>query len=323
MSRLKTLGIVTTGGDAPGMNAAIRALTRFGKERNLHVLGFHKGWDGVDAMDFEILGARTVGGILQAGGTFLQTSRSKALRTDEGVKKLAENLDTLDVDALAVLGGNGSMKSAFKLGKQSSTRMIGIPCTIDNDVYGTDETIGFDTAVNTAVEQIDKIRDTAKSMGRVFVTEVMGRNHGFIALHTGVAVGADVILMPEVEYTQESVIENMQNCTKRGKRSGLVVMAEGAGDSREITRVLDYYLNADVRLSILGYSQRGGSPSARSRFLANLFAKEAIDSLTKGDEDILVVLDDRGVGTISLKTSVSNEKKIDEEYLALNRVLTL
>lgn len=320
---MKTLGIVTTGGDAPGMNAAIRALTRFGKEKNLHVLGFHKGWEGVASMDFEIMSPRTVGGILQMGGTFLQTSRSDVLRSEEGVKKLSENLETLDVDALVVIGGNGSMKSAYKLGRNSSTRMIGIPATIDNDVYGTDETIGFDTAVNTAVGQIDKIRDTARSMGRVFVTEVMGRHHGFIALHTGVAVGADAILIPEVEFKTEALVKTMQSCTKRGKKSGLVVMAEGAGDSREITKVLEYYLDVTVRLNILGYSQRGGSPSARSRFLANLFAKEAIDSLAKNDGNVLVSLDDRGVGTIPLETSVSNVKKIDQEYLDLNRVLTL
>ena len=217
---MKKIGVVTTGGDAPGMNAAIRAVVRIACSNGLQVLGFRRGWEGLITNSFEILRPRSVGGILQLGGTILYTSRCPEFRRSEGVKKAAATLSSNNIDGLIIIGGNGSFKGALELSKETETFIVGIPATIDNDVFGTDETIGFDTAVNTAVTEIDKIRDTAVSHERVFIVEVMGQTRGFLALTVGITVGAEIILVPEVKYDVEEIFRTLEKNKAKGKEVG-------------------------------------------------------------------------------------------------------
>jgi len=225
---IKRIGLVTSGGDAPGMNAVIRAVTRVAHSEGLEVLGFERGWEGLLTNTFRMLTPRNVGGILHLGGTILRTSRSPEFRTVEGVRKAAETLALNNVDGLVVVGGDGSLRGALEFSKESDALIVGVPATIDNDVFGTEETIGFDTAVNTAITEIDKIRDTANSHDRVFIVEVMGRKRGFLALTIGLTVGAEVILVPEVEYSLESIVHTLMVNGAKGKKSGIIVAAEGA-----------------------------------------------------------------------------------------------
>ena len=225
----KTIGIVTSGGDAPGMNAAIRAVTRVAHLKGYQVIGFEHGWDGLLRNSSKKLTPRSVGGIIQLGGTILHTLRCPSFEEPGAVEKGAETLSKNDVDGLVVIGGDGSFKGALSLSKVSNASMVGIPATIDNDVYGTDETIGFDTAVNTAVGAIDKIRDTAISHERIFIVEVMGRKRGFLALEVGICVGAEVILIPENPVKVDGIIRVMEENSKKGKKAGIIVAAEGIG----------------------------------------------------------------------------------------------
>lgn len=319
---MKRIGIATTGGDAPGMNTAIRAVTRLAQEENWQVIGFKQGWDGFVNNDFVYLTNRSVGGILQLGGTILQTSRSDALRSPTGKEKIKSVVREHQLNALVVIGGNGSMKAAEVFNSLTSVPVFGIPASIDNDVFGSDETIGFDSAVNTAVSQIDKIRDTATSLNRVFVVEVMGRKHGFIALTVGVSVGAEVIILPEDPVSNQEVLNRLNRSEARGKKSGIIVTAEGSGDSRLLVDYLTENSSSSVRLSVLGYSQRGGSPTARSRFLANQFSKAAIDAIKADLKNSVMVLDDGGIHPLEIGIVNRNEKRIDKDLLELNRVLT-
>jgi 6-phosphofructokinase 1 len=278
----RTIGVVTSGGDAPGMNAAIRAVTRIGHSKGFQVIGFERGWDGLLTNSFRRLTPRSVGGIIQLGGTILHTLRCPTFEEQGSVEKGAETLSLNNVDGLVVIGGDGSFRGALDLSRKSDCLMVGVPATIDNDVCGTDETIGFDTAVNTAVGIIDKIRDTAISHERIFIVEVMGRKRGFLALEVGICVGAEVILIPENPIKLESIIKLMEENSKKGKRAGIIVAAEGVGDTGVLARELQGQTESEVRLSILGYAQRGGSPTARSRLLASLFAEKAVELISNG-----------------------------------------
>jgi 6-phosphofructokinase 1 len=319
----KTIGIVTSGGDAPGMNAAIRAVTRIGHSMGLQVIGFERGWDGLLSNCYKKLTPRSVGGIIQLGGTILHTLRCPAFEEPEGVETGAETLRQNNVDALVVIGGDGSFRGASALGKNSDALMIGIPATIDNDVYGTDETIGFDTAVNTAVGTIDKIRDTAISHERIFIVEVMGRKRGFLALEVGMCVGAEVILIPENPMRLEDICGIMNDNAKKGKRAGIIVVAEGFGNSSEIAQEIQRQTEFEVRLSILGYSQRGGSPTARSRLLASLFAERAVELICEGKNNMAVGLE-RGVIThLELEKAANNRKHLDLRLLKVAEMLSI
>jgi 6-phosphofructokinase 1 len=318
---MKKIGVVTSGGDAPGMNAAIRAVTRIAYSKNLQVTGFEKGWEGLITNTFRPLIPRSVGGIIQLGGTILHTSRCPQFRKREGIKKAAENLALNKVDGLIVIGGNGSFKAALKLSKETSMLIVGIPATIDNDVFGTDETIGFDTAVNTAVTEIDKIRDTAISHERIFIVEVMGRTRGFLASTVGLTVGAEVILVPEVKYKKESLFKNIKENSAKGKKSGIIVAAEGIGDTRKIAREIEENTRAEVRLSILGYAQRGGNPTARSRLLASLFANKGVELLSNGQGNRIVGLRNGRITSIELEKSCKTKKPLDRNLLKLANVL--
>ena len=318
---MNTIGVVTSGGDAPGMNAAIRAVTRLASAMGFEVLGFERGWEGLINNRFRRLTPRSVGGIIQLGGTVLLTSRCPEFKTLEGIRKAADNLAANNVDGLVVIGGEGSFKGALELSRETDTLIVGVPATIDNDVYGTDETIGFDTAVNTAVAEIDKIRDTAISHERVFVVEVMGRRRGFLALTVGLTVGAEVILVPEVSINKEEIFKTVRENAAKGKRSGIIVAAEGVGDTRRIAEEIEANTEAEVRLSIVGYAQRGGSPTARSRLLASLFANEAVNLLASGAGNRVVCLQKGEIKSISLKEVCSKEKPLDVRLLGLAKTL--
>ena len=318
---LKTLGVVTAGGDAPGMNAAIRGIVRISHSKGLQVLGFERGWEGLLRNAFRRLTPRSVGGIIQTGGTLLRTSRCPEFHEKDGVKKAAETLALNDVDGLIVIGGDGSFRGALELSKETGALIVGVPATIDNDVYGTDETIGFDTAVNTAVAEIDKIRDTAISHERIFIVEVMGRTRGFIALTVGVTAGAETILVPEVRYEKEEVFGTIKENSAKGKKSGIIVAAEGIGDTRELAREIEENTGAEARLSIVGYAQRGGSPTARSRLLASLFANEAVELLCEGQGSRVVGLQNGRITSIELKESCESEKPLDLSLLKLTKLL--
>jgi 6-phosphofructokinase 1 len=318
---LRNIGVVTSGGDAPGMNATIRAVVRIAYSKNFQVLGFERGWEGLITNTFKTLTPRSVGGILHMGGTILYTSRCPRFRKREGVREAAETLASNNVDGLIVIGGNGSFRGASGLSKETNTPVVGVPATIDNDVFGTDETIGFDTAVNTAVTEIDKIRDTAISHERVFIVEVMGRKRGFLALTVGLTVGAEIILVPEVKYANEKIFKTLKENSAKGKKSGIIVAAEGIGDNHNLAREIEENTGAEVRLSILGYAQRGGNPTARSRLLSSLFADKAVELLSKEQGSRIVGLQKGRITSIELEKSCKTEKPLDLNLLKLANIL--
>lgn len=318
---MRTIGVVTSGGDAPGMNAAIRAITRIAHSKGFQVLGFERGWEGLIRNTFVPLTPRSVGGIIQLGGTILHTTRCPEFRKKEGIKKAAETLASNKVYGLVVIGGDGSFRGALELSRETDTLIVGVPATIDNDVYGTEETIGFDTAVNTAVTEIDKIRDTAVSHERVFIVEVMGRKRGFLASTVGLTVGAETILVPEVPYNKEEIFQTIKENTAKGKKSGIIVAAEGIGDTRKLAKEIEENANVEVRLSILGYAQRGGSPTARSRLLASLFAEKAVELLSEGQGSKIAGLQNGEITSIELKKCCETEKPLNVNLLKLAKVL--
>jgi 6-phosphofructokinase 1 len=318
---LSKVAVVTSGGDAPGMNAAIRAVTRVAYSKGYRVYGFERGWEGLITNAFRELTPRSVGGIIQLGGTVLHTSRCPEFETAEGVRKGAKSLALNGIDGLVVVGGNGSFGGALALSKETDTLLVGVPASIDNDVFGTDETIGFDTAVNTAVAEIDKIRDTAISHERIFIVEVMGRTRGFLASAVGLTVGAEVILVPEVKIDREKIIQTLEENSAKGKKSGIIVAAEGIGDTRKLGAEIEKDTRTEVRLSVLGYAQRGGSPTARSRLLASLFADKAVELLSKDQGSRIVGLRDGRISTLDLKKSCETEKPLDLSLLDLASVL--
>ncbi len=312
---------MTSGGDAPGMNAAIRGVVRIANSKNIEVIGFERGWEGLLTNSFRRLAPRSVGGILHLGGTILHTSRCPEFKKDEAIKKAAETLALNNVEGLVVIGGDGSLHGALELSKKTNTLIMGVPASIDNDVFGTDETIGFDTAVNTAVNEIDKIRDTAVSLERIFIVEVMGRTRGFLALNVGITVGAEMILVPEVKYENEKIFRTIKESKEKGKRSAIIVAAEGIGDNRQLASEIEKATGSEVRLSVLGYTQRGGNPSARSRLLASLFADEAVELLSKGQGSRAVVLRNGKITSIELEESCKTDKLLDLGLLTLAKVL--
>jgi 6-phosphofructokinase 1 len=318
---MKKIGIVTSGGDAPGMNAAIRAVVRLAYSRNLQVIGFRHGWGGLMSNDFLSLTPRSVSGIVQSGGTMLHTCRCPEIKMDEGLRKAAGHIKENKLDGLVVIGGDGSFRAALALRQYADVRMIGIPATIDNDVFGTEETIGFDTAVNTAVSDIDKIRDTATSLDRIFIVEVMGRKRGFIAAMVGLTSGAEVILVPEVPFDPETLYRTMKANVAAGKKSGIIVAAEGIGDTGRLARDIEANTGVETRLSIIGYAQRGGNPSARSRYLASRFGEKAVERLFESKENEVVGLMRGAFTSMSLEESCSREKPLDMEVLRLAHVL--
>jgi 6-phosphofructokinase 1 len=287
------------------------------------VIGFERGWDGLLTNCFRELTPRNVGGIIQMGGTILHTLRCSAFEQPQNQELAVQTLCRNNVDALVVIGGDGSFRGALELSGRCGVSMFGIPATIDNDVFGTEETIGFDTAVNTAVGAIDKIRDTAFSHERIFVVEVMGRRRGFLALQVGVCVGADVVLIPERPLDTGAVVGLMEASARKGKRAGIIVAAEGFGDLGKLVGDMQQQTVSEVRLSILGYAQRGGSPTARSRFLASLFAERVVDLISEGGRNLVVGLRDGVVSSVDLGLSARGVKVLDLRLLRVVEMLSV
>lgn len=319
------LGVLTSGGDASGMNAAIRAVTRTASHDGIRTSFVYRGYQGLIEDDIREVGPRDVANIVQRGGTILRTARSAAFLTEEGRSTAAANLRARGIDSLVVIGGDGSLRGAALLEQEQGIRVIGIPGTIDNDIYGTDVTIGFNTAMNVAVEAIDRLRDTAASHDRLFLVEVMGRNSGHIALNVGVAVGAEAILIPEVRPSIEELVESLVSAASRGKTSSIVVVAEGAleGGVMGLERTISDLAHYEARTTILGHIQRGGSPSTRDRVLASRLGFMAVRELQAGSSSVMVGVDKRGTSTTSLAEVAANTKEIDFQLLEVARVLAV
>ena len=284
---MKRIAVLTSGGDAPGMNPAIRAVVRRAVFRNLEVIGAEHGYQGLLNEDFIPLGVSSVSDIIQRGGTILHTARCKDFESAEGQRKALRNLQKNDVEGLVVIGGDGSFRGALALSKLGLPT-VGIPGTIDNDIAGTDTTIGFDTAVNTIIEAVDKIRDTAYAHEKTTVVEVMGRRAGYIALWAGLAAGAGTILVPERKEDIEKMLQTLQNGTKNRNEHSIIIVAEGVASGAEIGRLIKEKTKIDARVSVLGYIQRGGSPSALDRFLGCQMGAKAVDLLLEGKAGYMV-----------------------------------
>ncbi len=307
---IKRIGVLTSGGDAPGMNATIRAVVRAGINSGLEVFGVTRGFHGLWKGEMSQIGMRDVSETLQRGGTFLMTARSKTFQTDEGVMKGARMMEVYGLDALVVSGGDGSFKGARALAR-IGVPVIGIPGTIDNDIGCTDYTIGYDTAMNTAMEAIDKLRDTASSHERCSVIEVMGRRAGYIALNVGIATGAEVILIPEVGFDfNQDVIRTILDGRNKGKKHYIVIVAEGVGSAPEIAKKIEEQTGIESRPTILGHLQRGGSPTLRDRTTASLMGVRAIDCLLEGRYNRIIVEKNGEITDVDLEEGLATTKTI-------------
>jgi 6-phosphofructokinase 1 len=320
---MRKIGVVTAGGDAPGMNAAIRAIVRAAIFNKINIIGIERGYVGLIKGKFRSLNARSVSGIINHGGTILKTARCEEIKTKEGVDKAKYVLKNNEIDGLIVIGGDGSFKGASALYKASGLPIIGVPATIDNDVSGTDTTIGFDTAINTALSTIDRIRDTATSHERIFVVEVMGRKRGFLALEIGFSEGAEIILIPEIKYEIKSICKKLKDGRRKGKTSEIVVMAEGAGNSATIVDQIMKETGYDVKLTILGHVQRGGTPTALSRKLGSQFGAYAVELLLKGERNKMVGIKEGRIISVDLEFAWQKRKNIDMELYHLAEILSL
>jgi len=320
---MQRVGVLTSGGDAPGMNACIRAVVRSALEYGLEVVGFRRGYTGLLAGELVKLNRRDVANIIQRGGTILESSRCEEFKALAGVKKGIEILRQEGVGGLVVIGGDGTFRGAAAMVEEGQINVVGVPATIDNDIYGTDYTIGFDTAVNTAMEAIDKIRDTAEAFHRVFLVEVMGRKAGFIALEVGIAAGAEEVFLPEVTIEVEELCQKLKQSFRRGKRSSIVVVAEGnkVGQTVQIAQYIQYRLKVDCRVCILGHLQRGGAPSARDRVLASKLGRVAIEAVLNSKKGNMVGEVRGEIVYTPLRDSWEQTKKVDDFLLESLKVL--
>ena len=320
---MKNIGVLTSGGDAPGMNACIRAIVRCGVSRKLDIVGIRRGYAGVLERDFVKLDSRSVANIIHRGGTFLETARCEEMKTEEGIKKAVEILEQEGIEGLITIGGDGTFRGASALTQAGSAKIIGVPCTIDNDVYGTDYTVGFDTAINTALEAIDRIRDTAESLRLPFFIEVMGRSRGFIALDVGIAGGAENILIPEKETKIDELCLDMRRNFKKGKKSSIVLVAEGdeAGGVFQVAQEVWERLKLEYRICVLGHVQRGGSPTAKDRILASKLGAAAVDALANGMSGYMVGELKGEIAFTPLKETWDRWKELDSNLLKLIKVL--
>lgn len=322
--KVTKIGVLTSGGDSPGMNAAIRAVVRTGIYHGMEVYGIMRGYSGMIEDDIFKMDSRSVANIIQRGGTILKTARSKEFFEKEGRQKAYENLKKRGINGLVIIGGDGSFRGAQKFSNEFDIPCIGLPGTIDKDIAGSDFTIGFDTAVNTAVEAIDKIRDTADAHDRLFIVEVMGRDAGYIALHSGIATGAENILIPETKTDINELIASLSEKEKRKKLVNLVVVAEGDdfGGGNEVAAVIKERLpNADTRVCILGHIQRGGSPTCLDRLIASRMGYHAVESLMDGRFNVMVGIMNNKMNYIPLDNAIKAKQKISEDWLKIVKIL--
>jgi 6-phosphofructokinase 1 len=324
---IKKIGVLTSGGDSPGMNAAIRAVVRTCAFHNIECAGIYRGYQGMIEGDFKEMNARSVNNIINKGGTILKSARSKEFMTTEGRKKAHENLVQNNIDALVVIGGNGSFTGALIFNSEYNFPVIGIPGTIDNDIYGTSFTLGYDTALNTVVEVIDKIRDTASSHNRLFFVEVMGRDAGHIALNAGIGAGAEEILIPEEDMGLDRLLESLRRSKASGKSSSIVVIAEGDKIGKNAFELKDYVEENmpeyDVRVSILGHMQRGGTPSCFDRVLASRLGVKAVETLLDGKSNYMVGLIKDDVVLTPLENAVKGKSQIDKELIRVSDIVSI
>lgn len=324
MGDIKRIAVFTSGGDAPGMNAAVRAVVRTATYHDLHVYGIIRGYQGMIDGNIKRLETSDVGNILHRGGTVLKTARSEEFRTSEGRKHAFENLQANDIDACIAIGGNGTFTGAQIFSEEYNIPFIGIPGTIDNDIYGTDFTIGFDTAVNTAVEAVDRIRDTADSHNRLFFVEVMGRHAGYIALNTGISSGSAVIMIPETEISIDDLILKLKKGAKRKKLFSLVIVAEGnqnggaAEIAKQVNEKFDYY---DSKVTIIGHLQRGGSPSSQDRVIASRMGFHAVEGLLKGEKNVAVGVVNSKIKYTPFKDAITKSKSPNKDLIRMSEIL--
>ena len=327
MKEIKTIGVLTSGGDAPGMNAAIRAVVRTAAFHKLKCVAIFQGYQGLIDDVTRVMTPRSVNNIINKGGTMLKSARCLEFRTKEGRKKAFETIKKHEIDALVVIGGDGSFTGAMIFQKEFDLPVIGIPGTIDNDIYGTSHTLGYDTALNTVTEAIDKIRDTASSHNRLFFVEVMGRDAGHIALNAGIGSGAEEILIPEENMGLDRLLESLKRSEKSGKSSSIVVIAEGDKTGKNVFEIasyveknLPYY---EVRVSVLGHMQRGGAPSCFDRVLASRMGVYAVETLLEGKSNLMVGIKDDNMILTQLDKAIKGKSKINKELIRVSDILTI
>jgi 6-phosphofructokinase 1 len=325
--KIEKIGVLTSGGDAPGMNAAIRAVARACSYYNVECVGIYRGYEGLIDGDFEVLSPRHVSNIINRGGTILKSARSTEFRTEEGRAKAYKNLKNANIDALILIGGDGTFTGGMVFNGEFKFPCIGIPGTIDNDIFGTNFTIGYDTALNTVVEVIDKIRDTASSHNRLFFVEVMGRDAGFIALNAGVGAGAEEILIPEEDLGLERLLESLKRSKRSGKSSSIVVVSEGDKIGKNVFELANYVEENlpqyEVRVSVLGHMQRGGSPSCFDRVLASRLGVKAVELLLDGQTNVMVGIINNKIETTDLEKAIKEHHKINMELLRVSDIMSI
>ena len=326
-NKIKKIGLLTSGGDAPGMNATIRAVVRACAYYRVECIGIYRGFQGLIEGDFEPFSARHVSNIINRGGTILKTDRSSEFKTKEGRKKAYDQLKNAEIDALVIIGGDGSFTGSIIFNSEYNFPCIGIPGTIDNDIFGTDYTIGYDTALNTIVQAIDKIRDTASSHNRLFFVEVMGRDAGIVALNAGVGAGAEEILIPEENLGLERLLESLKRSKRSGKSSSIVVVAEGDKTGKNVFELANYVEKNlpqyEVRVSVLGHMQRGGSPSCFDRVLASRLGVRSVELLLDGKTNLMVGLINNKVEAIELEKAIKGHHEIDKELLRVSDIMSV
>jgi len=323
---INKIAVMTSGGDAPGMNAALRAVIRAASYYKIECVGVYRGYQGLIEGDFVKMDARSVHHIIQKGGTILKSARSDEFRTTEGRQKAHDQLIDNNIDAMVLIGGDGTFTGGMIFQKEFDFPVVGIPGTIDNDIFGTDFTIGYDTALNTAVEVIDKIRDTASSHNRLFFVEVMGRDAGFIALNSGLGAGAEEILIPEEDLGLDRLLNSLEHSRRSGKTSSIVIVAEGDKSGKNVYELASYVEENlpqyEVRVSVLGHMQRGGSPSCFDRVLASRMGVKAVELLLDGQSNLMVGIDNNKMVTIKLEKAIKEHHAINKEILRISEILT-
>jgi 6-phosphofructokinase 1 len=324
---IKKIGVLTSGGDSPGMNAAIRSVVRTCAFHNIGCVGIYRGYQGMIEGDFKEMGARSVNNIVNKGGTILKSARSMDFKTPEGRDKAHKNLVKAGIDGLVVIGGDGSFTGALLFNSEYNFPVMGIPGTIDNDIFGTSHTLGYDTALNTVVEVIDKIRDTASSHNRLFLIEVMGRDAGHIALNAGIGAGAEEILIPEEDLGLDRLLDSLRKSKAAGKSSSIVVIAEGDKIGKTVFELKDYvesnFPEYDVRVSVLGHMQRGGAPSCFDRVLASRLGVKAVESLLEGKSNYMVGLLCDKITLTPLDQAIKGHTEIDAELLRVSDIMSI
>ena len=325
-AKIKKIGVLTSGGDSPGMNAAIRAVVRACAYYNVECVGIYRGYQGMIEGDFKEMGPRDVKNIINKGGTILKSARSADFRTAEGRKKAYDNLVAAGIDSFVVIGGDGSFTGAEIFNEEYGFPVIGIPGTIDNDIFGTSHTLGYDTALNTVIDAIDKIRDTANSHNRLFFVEVMGRDAGHIALNAGIGAGAEEILIPEEDFGLDRLVESLKRSKGSGKTSSIVVVSEGDKIGKNVFELKDYIEENmpeyDVRVSVLGHMQRGGSPSCFDRVLASRLGVKAVETLLERKSNFMVGLYQDKVTLTPLEQAIKGQSEIDMELVKVSDIVS-